>query len=74
MVLLVPLDLVHPGSLLAAVAPTHALTCLAAITATAVAVMGQLYRVERRIHFIEPDSLLVVLLVGGALVMIYYFG
>ncbi len=71
MVLLAPLDLAHPGSLLASVSPTHALTCLAAILVTSVAVTGQLYRVERRIHLIEPDALLVVLLVGGALVLIY---
>ncbi len=74
MVLLVPLDLVHPGSLLAAVAPTHALTCLAFIVVRAVAVSGELYRVERRIHLLEPDALLVIALVAGALAMIYYLG
>jgi cation:H+ antiporter len=72
MVLLVPLDLLYPGPLLAAVSPTHALTCLATILVTAVAVMGQLYQVEKRIHFLEPDALLVLLLVLGSLVMIYY--
>jgi cation:H+ antiporter len=74
MVLLVPLDLVHPGSLLAAVAPIHALTCLATILVTTVAVMGQLYRAERRIHLVEPDALLVVMLIVAAQVMIYFFG
>lgn len=74
MVLLVPLDLAYPGSLLAAVAPVHALTCLATILVTTVAVMGQLYRAERRIHLIEPDALLVVILVVAALAMIYSFG
>ncbi|WP_406694606.1 sodium:calcium antiporter [Singulisphaera sp. Ch08] len=74
MVLLVPLDLIHPGSLLSSVASIHVLTCLATILATTVAIMGQLYRAERRIHFIEPDALLVVVLVVGALAMIYNFG
>lgn len=71
MVLLVPLDMVHPGSLLASVAPAHALTCLAAILITAVAVMGQLYQVERRLRFLEPDAALVIVLVGAALAVLY---
>jgi cation:H+ antiporter len=74
LVLLVPLDLVHGGSLLAAAAPVHVLTCLATILATAVALMGQLYRAERRIHLVEPDALLVVALVLAALVLIYAVG
>jgi cation:H+ antiporter len=72
MVLLVPLDLAHPGSLLAAVSPNHALTCLATILVTAVAVMGQLYQVEKRIHVLEPDAVLIILLILGSLVMLYY--
>jgi cation:H+ antiporter len=74
MVLLVPLDLIYPGSLLSHVAPINALTCLATILVTTVAVMGQLYREERRIHLIEPDALLVIILVVAALAMIYFFG
>jgi type VI secretion system protein VasG len=58
MILLVPLDLVHPGALLASVSQTHILTALAAIMATAVAVLGQLYKIEKRIRFIEPDAAL----------------
>jgi cation:H+ antiporter len=74
MVLLVPLDLAYPGSLLAGVSPTHALTCLATILATAVTIMGQLYQVEQRIRFLEPDALLVILLVLGSLALIYTIG
>ena len=74
MVLLVPLDLAAPGSLLSTVSTVHALTCLSTILVTSVAVMGQLYRAERRIHFIEPDALLVALLVVASLAMIYYLG
>jgi cation:H+ antiporter len=71
MALLVPLDLAYPGSLLAAVSPVHALTGLATIVVTAVAVVGQLYQIEKRLHFLEPDALLVILLIVGALLMLY---
>lgn len=33
--------------------------------------MGQLYHVERRIWFIEPDALLVILIISGCLWLIY---
>ena len=36
--------------------------------------MGQLYRAERRIHFIEPDALLVVVLVVAAQAMMFFLG
>jgi len=71
-ILLLPLDIVHRGPLLAAVSPKHAITCLAAILATQVAIMGQLYQVERRSRLIEPDAWLVILIVGAALALIYY--
>jgi cation:H+ antiporter len=74
MVLLVPLDAVHAGPLMAAVSPTHAVTCLATILITSIAIMGQLYHAERRIRFIEPDALLIIILVLGALGLVYYLG
>ncbi len=63
MLLLVPLDLVHHGPLLADVVLLHAVTALGVIIATAVAVLGQLYQVENRLRLIEPDALLVLLIV-----------
>ena len=66
-----PLDMAHDGSLFAAVAPSHALTAFAVVVATAVAVLGQLYRIEGRIPLCEPDSLLVLLIVVGALLLVY---
>jgi cation:H+ antiporter len=72
MALLVPLDIVQPGSLLAIVSSKHAITCIAAVLATQIAVMGQLYQVESRAHVIEPDAWLVILIVAGALGLIYY--
>lgn len=72
MMLLAPLDLVHPGPLLAAVSGNHAVTCVAAVLATQVAVMGQLYQAENRSRLIEPDASLVILIVMGALALIYF--
>jgi cation:H+ antiporter len=72
MVLLVPLDLFTPGSLLATVSQTHAVTCICTVLITSVIVMGQLYQMERRIRFLEPDALLVILLVFASLALIYF--
>ena len=71
MVLLVPLDLAQPGALLAEVSPTHALTCVTAVLATQVALLGQLFRVEPRRPLIEPDAWLVIALVLGGLGLVY---
>ena len=72
MILLVPLDLVYGKSLFADVSPNHVVTCMATILATLVAIMGQLYRVESRKSFIEPDAWLVIIIVASALALIYY--
>lgn len=72
MMLLLPLDIASPGSLLAVVSETHAITCLCTVMITSVAVMGQLYHAEKRIRFIEPDALLVILLVILSLMLIYW--
>ncbi len=66
--------MVHSGSLLSSVSPIHALTCLTTILVTTIAIMGQLYRAEKRMHLIEPDAVLVVALVMVAQVMIYAYG
>lgn len=72
MLLLVPLDVVYDTSLFAAVSSVHALTGVATILVTAVAILGQLYHAERRIRFLEPDAALVILLILGTLGMLYY--
>jgi cation:H+ antiporter len=72
MILLVPLDFVHSKSLLADVEPAHAITCVAAVLATQIAVLGQLYQAESRVRFIEPDAWLVIVVVVGALALVYY--
>jgi cation:H+ antiporter len=72
MLLLVPLDLAQPGSLLSLVSTAHAFTCLATVLITAIVVMGQLYQAERRIFFVEPDAMLVILLVLASLTVIFW--
>jgi cation:H+ antiporter len=72
MVLLFPLDLVHASPVLASVSQNHAVTALATVVVTSVAIMGQLYQVEKRIRFLEPDAVLVIVLVIAALVALYY--
>lgn len=73
MALLLPVDLASRGPLLSTVSATHALTCLWVVVVTAVAVVGQLYHVERRRQLVEPDAILVIGLVIAALVMVYRF-
>lgn len=72
MMLLLPLDMAFSGSLLAVVSETHAITCLCTVLITSVAVMGQLYHAEKRIKFIEPDAVLVILMVILSLVLIFW--
>jgi cation:H+ antiporter len=72
MVLLFPLDIVHATPVLSSVSTNHAITALATVIVTSVALMGQLYQVEKRIRFIEPDALLVILLVIATLAGLYY--
>lgn len=71
MIMFVPLDAACPGSLFQAVSSAHAVTAFAVIVATAIAVLGQLYHVERRLPLIEPDALLVILVIVGALGLVF---
>jgi cation:H+ antiporter len=68
------LDLFAPGPLLADVSSGHAITAFAAILATQVVVLGQLYLVERRRRVIDPDATLVLLIIFGALYIVYQMG
>jgi len=73
-VTLVAVDLFLPTPLLAAdnLSATHALTAAAVIVVTAAATMGLLYRAEKRFWIIEPDALLVILLVVGSLCLVCF--
>jgi cation:H+ antiporter len=72
MVLLIPLDLLQPGALLSGVSPINAITCVSVMLVTSVVITGQLYHAERRIRFIEPDAVLVLILSLASIVLIYY--
>jgi len=71
MVIFAAVDLFQAGPLFAALSPTHAVTAAWVILITAVALMGQLYRAERRYWVFEPDATLVILLVLTALATVY---
>lgn len=72
MVLLLPLDLLFEGSLLAAVSPSHAYTALCVILVTSVVILSQLYPVERKKPLGEPDALLAIALIGASLAGLYF--
>lgn len=72
MVLFVPLDLVHDGSLLSSVVRTHVYTGLCVIVVTTVVILGQLYRVEKKRPILEPDALLAITLIFGAFTGLYF--
>lgn len=74
MLLMFPLDIVQKGSLLAVVSVNHCITCFAAILATQTAILGQLYNVEGRRRFVDPDAWLVTAIVIGGLAIVYYAG
>ncbi|MEX2081244.1 MAG: hypothetical protein WEC33_06475 [Dehalococcoidia bacterium] len=71
MALMLPVDIASGGPLLSTVSTAHALTAFWVVIITAVAVIGQLYHVERRHRFLEPDALMVIALVLLALVSLY---
>lgn len=71
MILFFPMDAVHSGPIFSAVSPSHGITVLAVIVATSIAVLGQLYRVEQRWRLIEPDALLMIIVLVGALLIVY---
>ena len=71
MILFLPLDACHAGPLFATVSSAHAVTALAVIVATAIAVLGQLYHGERRIPMVEPDAMLMLLVILGGLLLVF---
>jgi cation:H+ antiporter len=71
MVILAMADFATPDSLLSVISKTHAITATTIILITAVATLGLLYRAEKRWWIIEPDAVLVIALVIGALVLVY---
>jgi cation:H+ antiporter len=72
MVLLIPLDAAFDGSLLAAASPSHAYTAMCVILVTSVVILSQLYPVERKKPFLEPDALLAVALIVASFAGLYF--
>lgn len=60
--------------LLAAVSSTHSVSAASVIVATAIATLGMLYRVEKRFWIVEPDAVSMILVISGALLLIYWSG
>lgn len=71
MAMLLPVDIASDGPLLSSVSPTHALTAFWVVLITSVAVIGELYHVEKRRRALEPDALMVIVLVIAALGSVY---
>lgn len=71
MIVMIPLDIIHKGSLLASISPIHIFTCFATILITSVAIIGQLYQVENHKMLIEPDALTIIILVVLTNVFLY---
>jgi cation:H+ antiporter len=72
MIILLPADAFFDGSILAAADPAHAVTATCVILVTTVAMLGILYRAERRYLLIEPDALVVIVLVLVSLGLVYH--
>lgn len=72
MLIFFPLDLVDEGSLLSSVSRTHVYTAFAVIVVTIAVILGQLYPSERKKHFLEPDALMTLVLIVGALTGLYF--
>ena len=73
-VVLFAVDLFYEKPLLASVLNTHAVTATAVIIVTSLVAMGMLYRAEKRFWLIEPDAVIVILFIVGALVLVYRAG
>jgi hypothetical protein len=65
---------VSAGGAAANISQTHAITTLWTILVTAVAILGQLYQVDKRVRIREPDVVLALLLAFGAVGLANYLG
>lgn len=72
MLLFVPLDFMYSKELFSSVSTIHVLSAFGVITATGIAVMGQLYRRKKRLLFIDPSSEAVVTTIILVLLLLYH--
>ncbi len=70
--ILAAIDFATPHSLFFLAGDVHLVAATAVILVTAVTLLGILYRAEKQYWLIEPDALLVILLVFGSLTLIYH--
>jgi len=61
-----------PGPLLAAVSASHMLAAIGAIAMTAIAVVGLVYRLERKAFLVARDSLGIIAIYAITTVLLYH--
>lgn len=71
MLLFLPLDIACSDSLFAVASPIHVVSTIAVCVATAFVVIGQLYHVEKRTRFLDPDAWSVIAVIVLGLVIVY---
>lgn len=72
MLLFVPLDFFYINNIFTSVKNVNAVTAFGIITATGIAVMGQLYRKKERSRFLEPSSEAVIAIIILIFILNYY--
>ena len=73
MVIFATLDVTTSNSLLSSVSEVHAITATCVLITTAVGLMCILYQAKKRWWLVEPDALLIALLVLGALYLVFVY-
>lgn len=71
MLILAFTDIASPLPVLSLVSETHAITATCVLIATCVTLLCLLYRAEKRWWIIEPDALLVILIVISGIALVY---
>ncbi len=64
-------DAASVSPILSVASPTHALTAASVVLITTVAVVSLLYRAKKGILLLEPDAIMIILLVIGSLYLVY---
>lgn len=71
MAMIAPLDFFSDKPILGAVSQGNLISCLAAVVVTTIAIMGQLYSIEKRRRLIEPDATLMLVVIAAAFYLVY---
>ncbi|MCA9049382.1 MAG: hypothetical protein KDA89_11685 [Planctomycetaceae bacterium] len=74
MVILAATDIASPVPVLSQVSDVHLITAACVVITTGATLLTLLYRAEKRWWIIEPDALLIALLVVGSLFLVYLKG